>query len=157
MKVYHYTSEQSLMQIITSNLFYPSYLNPQMDTAFGEGWYFTDLDPDNTPNEDLEQSLWLRAEPVKSKRFIAFEIDKSLLQECRPHVYRLKRGVVDNDVIQLNLTYTYTSTQTQAIRFVTHGYKKIVFRQYRPNNNNPWGALSVVALIGLAIWGLSKS
>ena len=90
MRVYHYTSEASLSIITTSKKFCPSYLNPEMDTAFGEGWYFTDLSPDTTPNKDLELSLWTRPEPDKSKCYMAFDIDDVLLQWCRANVYRLK-------------------------------------------------------------------
>jgi HYD1 signature containing ADP-ribosyltransferase len=157
MVVYHYTSESSLMGIVTSNEFYPSYLNPQMDTAFGEGWYFTDLNPNTTPNEDLEQSLWQRSEPVKSRRYIAFEIHDSLLQKCRDNVYRLKIEAITEGVIKLNLTYTFTSTSAQAIKYITHGHKQIVYRPYRPNNpGNPWGTLGVFALIILGLAALSK-
>ena len=35
-----FSSEMPIKKdIIKSNKFSPSYLNPQMDTAFGEGWY----------------------------------------------------------------------------------------------------------------------
>src|SRR5258707_15605703 len=125
MKVYHYTSRESLTQITTSDYFYPSYLNPQMDTAFGEGWYFTDLEPHTTPDEDLEQSIWLRREPVKSKCYVVFEIDDSLLQLCRHHVYRLKTNAVSNEVIRLSIKYTFTTAGGQAIRYVTHGQKPV--------------------------------
>jgi len=126
MKVYHYTSHDSLMAIINSNDFHPSYLNPQMDTAFGEGWYFTDLSPDITPDVDLQQALWMRSEPTKSKRYLAFEIDDSLLQYCRPNVYRLQIDAVEGKIIKLNTTYSFTSTGKQAIKFINHGYKKNV-------------------------------
>ncbi|MGV8017877.1 MAG: HYD1 signature containing ADP-ribosyltransferase family protein [Ignavibacteria bacterium] len=133
MKVYHFTSEDSLSKIISTNKFYPSYLNPQMDTAFGEGWYFTDLNPDTTPDEDLQQALWLRKEPIKSKRYIAFEIHDSLLQYCRPHVWRLKIDVVSDKVIDINTTYNLISSSIQAIIYITHGIKKIVAKL-----RNPW-------------------
>lgn len=133
MKVYHYTSQESLTNIISSSHFYPSYLNPQMDTAFGEGWYFTDLDPNTTPDEDLQQALWLRKEIIKSKRYIEFEIDSSLLQYCRPHVYRLKIDTVPDRVIDIKLPYTFKSTGAQAIRYITHGLKKLISKFF-----NPW-------------------
>lgn len=134
MIVYHYTSHESLVRIINSNDFHPSYLNPQMDTAFGEGWYFTDLHPDTTADDDLHQALWMRPEPLKSKRYLAFEIDNSLLQYCRPNVYRLRLESLTDKIIRLHITYTLNSTNTQAIRFLTHGHKKQVFK----NRNPPW-------------------
>lgn len=152
MKVYHYTSVDSLLRIINSGLFHPSYLNPQMDTAFGEGWYFTDLPPDTTPNEDLEQSIWMRREPVKSKKYIAFEIDDSLLHYCRPNVYRLRVDAIKNSqVIDINTTYTYTASGVQAIRYLSYGSKKIVSKPY-----NPFMTLGIFVLIGIGLWTLSK-
>ena len=131
MKVYHYTSKENLDKIINSKLFYPSYLNPQMDTAFGEGWYFTDLDPDTTPNDDLEQQLWMKKESIKSKTYLAFEIDNSLLNYCRPNVYRLKIDAIKNsEAINLNRPYTFTSSGEQAIRYIKYGYKQFVSNQY---------------------------
>lgn len=129
MRVYHYTSEDSLLKIIMSNLFHPSYLNPQMDTAFGEGWYFTDLNPDTTPNEDLEQSLWMRREPTKSQQWISFEIHDSILQKCRPNVFRLHIDVItDSKIINLNTTYTFDSNGAEAIRYISHGHKRQVIK-----------------------------
>lgn len=152
MRVYHYTSEDSLLKIITSNLFHPSYLNPQMDTAFGEGWYFTDLSPDTTPNEDLEQSLWMRREPLKSKRYIAFDIDDSLLQFCRPNVYRLQIDAITNSrVIDIKTTYTFTSSGLQAIRYISHGQKRFITKPF-----NPFMTLGIVALLGIGLWSLTK-
>jgi hypothetical protein len=151
MVVYHYTSHESLLAIINSNDFHPSYLNPQMDTAFGEGWYFTDLHPDTTPDEDLQQSLWMRAEPTKSKRYLAFEIDDSLLQFCRPNVYRLKMESISERIIKLSLIYTFTSSGIQAIKFLNHGRKQIVYKPF-----NPWKTFSVIALVGIGLWAITK-
>jgi hypothetical protein len=154
MEVYHYTSHESLLQIIASNDLHPSWLNPQMDTAFGEGWYFTNLEPNTTPCEDLEQSLWMKKEPIKSRRYIKFEIHDSLLQFCRPNVYRLRIDALAEKVIKLNLTYTLNSTGEQAIRYITHGQKPIVYKPFKPNNI--WNTLGVFALIGVGVWALTK-
>lgn len=136
MVVFHYTSHDSLIQIITTSQFHPSYLNPAMDTAFGEGWYFTDLHPDQTPDDDLHQALWMKSEPNKSKRFISFEIDDSLLEFCRANVFRLKLNTVKGNIIMLNQTYTFNDTGKHAIRFLNHGHKKSVLKPNRPYN--PW-------------------
>jgi len=156
MIVYHYTSHESLTQIITSNELHPSWLNPQMDTAFGEGWYFTDLEPHLTPCEDLEMSLWMRREPVKSRTYLAFEIHDSVLQKCRPNVYRLRIDVLSDKakIIRLNLTYTLTANGGQAIRFINHGHKQVIYKPYKPAN--PWNTFGVIALIGLGLLALTK-
>jgi len=152
MIVFHFTSGESLLQIITSKHFHPSYLNPQMDTAFGEGWYFTDLHPDTTPNEDLEQALWMRREPTKSQRWIAFDIHDSILQKCRPNVYRLRiDAITDSKIIDLNLTYKFISNGAEAIRYISYGHKKQVLK-----HRNPWDAFLVIALIGLGILALAN-
>ena len=151
MKVYHYTSHESLTQIINSNELFPSWLNPQMDTAFGEGWYFTDLEPHVTPCEDLEMSLWMRREPNKSRRYIAFEIHNSILEYCRPHVWRLRIEAITDKVIRLHWTYTLTTTGEQAIRFITHGHKQVINKPAKP-----WNSFGVIALIGLGILALNS-
>jgi hypothetical protein len=151
MIVYHYTTNESLQLIVNSNDFHPSYLNPQMDTAFGEGWYFTDLPPETTPDNDLQQSLWMRKEPDKCKRYLAFEIDDSLLEYCRPHVYRLRIEAVTGKIIKLNLNYTYTNSGKQAIRFIAHGFKKFINKII-----NPWKTFGIIALIGVGLWALTK-
>ena len=130
MKVYHYTSKTGLSTITTSSEFHPSYLNPEMDTAFGEGWYFTDLSPDTTPNDDLQMSLWMRTgqtERTKCECYLAFEIDDELLQYCRPNVYRLALDTIENHIIDITLTYSYDERgKKEAIRFVNSGIKKII-------------------------------
>lgn len=142
MIVYHYTSEEAYNAIINSKKFKPSYLNPQMDTAFGEGWYFTNLPPETEDNK-LQQSLWMRSEPLKCKKYIAFEIDDNLLQFCRPNVYRLKIDTISEQIIDLLQVYTYTQSQKQAIKYLKSGAKP---------TKNSWGwAYGILAIIGLGV------
>lgn len=121
-----------------------------MDTAFGPGWYFTDLSPE-TDDKKLQNALWLRDEPTKCKTYLAFEIDDGLLDLCRPNVYRLKTDAVQDGVIDLTLIYNYTQLQKQAIKYLRCGYKPM---------KNPWeklvGTVAVTALIGLGLWVLSN-
>lgn len=153
-KVYHYTSVDSLTKIISTSSFFPSYLNPQMDTAFGEGWYFTDLPPE-TPDADLQQALWMRIENEKSRRYLAFEIHPDLLEYCRPHVYRLRIGTVTEGHIKLTITYTLTSTGTQAIRYVQWGQKQVVNKPYN-RFGNVFGSMAVISLGILALTQFGK-
>ncbi|MCK4352572.1 hypothetical protein KAW65_04100 [candidate division WOR-3 bacterium] len=146
MIVYHYTSIEAYNNIISSKKFFPSYLNPQMDTAFGEGWYFTKLSPE-TEDKKLQNAIWLKDEPTKCKRYLAFEIDDSLLHYCRPNVYRLKIDAIQDESIDLTLTYTYTQSKKQAIKYLRGGHKPI---------KNLWGVLGVIVLIGLGLWALSN-
>ncbi len=140
MIVYHYTSEDAFNIISTTRKFLPSYLNPQMDTAFGEGWYFSDLSPETEDNK-LQQALWMRSEPTKCKRYLAFEIDDSLLQYCRPNVYRLKTETIADKLINIDLLYTFTSNQAQALKFLRSGLK--------PMRNRLNWLTGLLVLIGL--------
>jgi hypothetical protein len=93
----------------------------------------------------------LRREPTKSRRYIAFDIHDSLLQYCRPHVYRLRIEAITDKVIRLHWNYTLTTTGEQALRYITHGQKQVINKPAKP-----WNTFGVIALIGLGILALSK-
>jgi hypothetical protein len=104
MMVYHYTSEESYNEIKRTNEFRPSFFSTTLDAAYGEGWYFTDLDP-STPDDELYYHLWRRPVPERVKRYLVFEIDDSFLQHTRAHVYRLPLDVLREPIIRLNMVY----------------------------------------------------
>jgi hypothetical protein len=141
MKVYHYTSQESHLTIISERTFYPSCIEASLDSTYGEGWYFTTLSPE-TPNDELEQLLWQRSEPRKSKKYLVFEIDDSLLQPCRAHVFRLKKEAIKEGAISLNITYEYTATKKMALKFIDSGSKPIKFKDFNPfqSNNSGFGS-----------------
>lgn len=100
MIVYHYTSEDAYDQIMSTQEFLPSLFSIVLDAAYGEGWYFTDLDP-SVSDHELYQ-LWGQPAPQKIRRFLVFNIDSTLLQRTRAHVYRLPLDSIRGGRIRLN-------------------------------------------------------
>jgi len=104
MIVYHYTSEEAYNEIMRTNEFRPSFFSTALDAAYGPGWYFTDLDP-NTPDSQLYYYLWRQPVPERVKRYLEFDIDSSLLENTRIHIYRLPLDRIKGGVIRLNTKY----------------------------------------------------
>ncbi len=101
MIVYHYTSEEAYNEIVRTNEFRSSSFSTALDAAYGEGWYFTDLDP-NTTDRDLFSHLWRQSVSERAKYYLEFDIDAGLLQNTRLHVYRLpldriRGGIIGNE------------------------------------------------------------
>jgi len=145
MKVYHYTTKKSLTSIINSKIFTPSVLSPLLDSAYGKGHYFTDLSPES---EDItiSRSLWNSSNTNKIEAYISFEIEESLLQECRQNVYRLPIGVIESNNINLDLEYPNNKNQNKImIKYIGNGIRKI------KNGNNVWETIGTISIIGLGI------
>ena len=99
MRVYHYTTEESLNLMISSKKFIPSSFITSDDSQYGPGWYFTDLSP-LTNIITLLYHLWKIRDgggtraisyAFKAKKYLEYEIDSKYLDLCRPNVYRLKK------------------------------------------------------------------
>jgi len=114
MIVYHYTSEDAFNQIMRDSSFRPSSFSTALDATYGEGWYFTDLAP-HVPDSELCQ-IWGRCVPERVNRCLVFDIDDSLLQNTRPHVYRLPLERIQGGVIML---VNYYIKDKIVIRFMT--------------------------------------
>jgi hypothetical protein len=119
MIVYHYTTKGRLSSILKTRRFFPSYFSTTLDSAWGEGWYFTDLPPSRS-NRVLYE-LWGQAVPGRVKCYLAFNIDPSFLEETRPHVYKLALENITDRELDLNLQYTYG--EAVVIRFTRHGFR----------------------------------
>jgi hypothetical protein len=104
MIVYHYTSKESYDEIMRTKEFRPSFFSTALDAAYGEGWYFTDLDP-TTSDERLYYYLWRQPVPERVKRYLVFNIENTLLQQTRAHVYRLPLDTLQEPIIRLNMAY----------------------------------------------------
>jgi len=117
MIVYHYTSEEAYNQIMRTKEFLPSFFSTALDAVYGEGWYFTDLPPSSS-DEELYQ-LWGQPVPERVKRYLVFDIDKSLLQNTRDHVYRLPLETIKGGILKLDSTYTLQGRTV--IRFIRGG------------------------------------
>lgn len=91
MIVYHYTSKESFDEIKRTGEFKPSNPWTTMDAAYGFGWYFTDLDPD-TCDMELTYNCWRNTNVLnKVQYYFKFDIDASILQKCREHVYMVRK------------------------------------------------------------------
>ena len=89
MIVYHYTTEKSFKQIIRTKQFKPSNPWTTMDSAYGTGWYFTDLSPDIC-DMTIAYYCWRNTSDDVLKRteyYLKFNIDSGILKNPREHVY----------------------------------------------------------------------
>lgn len=102
-RFYHYTSEDAIRQILDSGVLRPSYFS-QYDTAHGEGWYLTDLSPENA-DVDLQEKLWGASVPHKVRCYIAFDIDERYIIECEKHKYLVSLKTIPDEIINLKWEY----------------------------------------------------
>ena len=112
--VWHYTTESAAQLINNTKKFSPSVFK-STDTAYGQGWYVTDLPP-NTLVPDLCDFLWTSQATEakeKTKAFVKLEIDKRYLQYCRPHVYLLRKEDVNGQ--DLNIAATYSDSHGNVV------------------------------------------
>ncbi len=121
MIVYHYTYEEAYDQIMETKEFLPTFLSTTLDAVYGEGWYFTDLPPSRS-NEELYSHIWRQRQPERIRRYLVFDIDPVLLQNKRPHVYRLPLESIRDAVIELDLRYT--SQGKTVITFRRSGFRR---------------------------------
>ncbi|OYD17268.1 hypothetical protein CH330_00580 [candidate division WOR-3 bacterium JGI_Cruoil_03_51_56] len=119
MIVYHYTTKEAYDGIISTKQFIPSFFSTALDAVYGEGWYFTDLPPSSS-DEELYQ-LRGQPEPERIKRYLVFDINSTLLQNTRPHVYRLALERVQESVIKL---VNYYIENKVVIKFIRGGSRK---------------------------------
>jgi len=96
MVVYHYTSKSSFDQILASGTLLrssPALMrsNPwtTMDSAYGDGWYFTDLPPDKCDAWTVAHCWRSVSAFNKVENYLKFEIPEGILKHCRDHVYML--------------------------------------------------------------------
>ena len=86
MALYHYTTETRHDQILQSGKFKPA-TDTQYDAAYGEGWYFTDLDPD-TCEKILMHYCWQKGTLHQRVRYyFQLEVVGGTAHRRRDHVY----------------------------------------------------------------------
>lgn len=134
--LYHYTTEEGYKGIRSSGKLIPSYRYNNLDTAHGEGHYFTNKPP-TTYDDDLFD-LWGNKLPNRVRAYVAFLIDDSLVQWCRDGVYRLPLGTVLEHSLNISTTYTDQARTKILIKFVDHGFR----------NNKPKPRVDVGDIIG---------
>ncbi len=86
-RVYHYTTKEAYDEIMRTKQLRPSTPWTTMDSAFGTGWYFTDLGPDKC-DISIAHHCWKNPDIIdRVKYYLEFDIDDSILKPCREHVY----------------------------------------------------------------------
>lgn len=91
MIVYHYTTKESSSEITSTGQIRPSNPWTTMDAAYGTGWYFTDLGPD-TCEVVIADYCWRNPKALnRVQYYLKFNIDASILERCREHVYMVRK------------------------------------------------------------------
>jgi hypothetical protein len=92
MIVYHYTTLEGFNEINRTGHLKPSDSNTTMDAAYGDGWYFTDLGPENCDYHIANQCWRTTHDSVVARvsYWFKYDIDPSILHHTRDHVYLLK-------------------------------------------------------------------
>lgn len=89
MILYHYTTKNSYENITQSGQFARSSPLTTMDSAYGDGWYFTDLDPKKCD----PMILWYCWQNVKVTErieyYFKFDINDAIVKKCRDHVFMI--------------------------------------------------------------------
>jgi hypothetical protein len=89
MIVYHYTTKEAYTQILKSREILQSDPLTTMDAAYGKGWYFTELKPDQCKAWTVAY-CWRSLDVFeKVDCYLEFDIPDHLLKKCRDHVYML--------------------------------------------------------------------
>jgi len=96
MILYHYTSKIAFDQIIRTGEIMPTDPWTTMDKAYGHGWYFTDLAPDNCNAWTVAHCWRTISEFSKVQCYMKFDIPDGLATYCRQHVFML--SVWDNRI-----------------------------------------------------------
>ena len=87
MILYHYTTQASHGSITRTEQFAKSSPLTTMDSAYGEGGYFTDLDPDKCDPVILS-CCWNNVYVTDRIEYhLKFDINDAIVKKCREHVF----------------------------------------------------------------------
>jgi hypothetical protein len=89
MILFHYTSKKSFDEILQTNKILASDPWTAMDAAYGHGWYFTDLPPDQCDAWTVAYCWRSISVFSKVECYMKFDIPDGSLKHCRDHVYML--------------------------------------------------------------------
>jgi len=91
MILYHYTSKAAYRNIMATGKIVASNPWTTMDSAYGSGWYFTDLEPTNCDAWTVAH-CWRRLDVFdRVESYLKFEIPESVTRKCRDHVYMVNQ------------------------------------------------------------------
>src|SRR5574343_948981 len=87
MLLYHYTTKNGYETITRTGQFARSSPFTTIDSAYGDGWYFTDLDPEKCDPVILSH-CWKNINVTdRIQHYLKFEINNSIVIKCREHVF----------------------------------------------------------------------
>lgn len=89
MILYHYTSAASFRNITTTGVLNASDPWTTMDSAYGNGWYFTDRPPDQCDAWTVAHCWRTLKVFDRVEYYLKFEIPDNLLAKCRDHVWMI--------------------------------------------------------------------
>lgn len=89
MILFHYTSQLSFEQIMSSNTLKPSDPWTTMDAAYGHGWYFTDLSPNQCDAWTVAYCWRSLSVFTKVECYLKYDIPDDLVIRCRDHVFMI--------------------------------------------------------------------
>jgi hypothetical protein len=91
MTLYHYTTKDNFDNIVQTKTLSASTPWTSQDHTYGDGWYFTDLDPQKC---DIAIALqcWQNEDAInKVQYYLKFDVDTSISTFCRENVYIVKQ------------------------------------------------------------------
>lgn len=154
-RYYHYTTVENLQKIINSNVLIPSFLS-RHDSTYGEGWYLTDLTPDNSDIK-LQKALWNSSVPEKTKCYIAFDIEESILKKCSANIYLIKIELLPDEILHLKTQYfeenSYYSINSAKVVLKYAGYN--IRKSIQDKTETDWKPLIQIAAVFVGIIGVA--
>jgi len=109
MILYHYTSKDSYDGITKSKKWYPSNGFIQQDSAYGHGWYMTDIDPKKCYGWTVAY-CWQRIDSDifgKVEYYLKFEVPDWMVKKGREHVYLILEHLWTGDLNSYGGTVKY--------------------------------------------------
>ena len=100
MILYHYTSKDSYVSITNCKIWNPSNGFIQQDSAYGHGWYMTDIKPEDCYGwiaaycwQSLSREIF-----GKIECYLKFDVPDSMIKKGREHVYLILEHLWTGDV-----------------------------------------------------------
>lgn len=95
MTLYHYTSKAGYDGISSMNVLMPS-TDTVMDSTYGKGHYFTDLEP-STCERQIASYCWQnKYMTFRVQYYLKLDVPDYVVKYCREHVYLVSDGAIKN-------------------------------------------------------------
>jgi hypothetical protein len=107
----------------------------------------------------LQKTLWNANVPEKTKCYVEFHIEETILKKCNNHIYLIKLETIPDAILNLNVNYfennTYFSLNNAKVVLSYAGYS---IRKTKINNNKSeidWKPIIQVAGVFVGIIGVA--